>query len=306
MMGDDGKGGLKERREPARLVAARAGAANPDGGDEIPAGGGRLRPGEARHRAQERLHRMQGRQIDGKSARAELAVALGVLKGGQTQHLDAVEFLALGLAEPVETVHQPSVGGEDVAVRDHVVELAAVAEDTDQEVMLAGLGAGQQAEAADAQSAKAHPVLPRQLVPRGLAFVPMQDDGVVGSALHVVSILSCPGPKRMLIMVANVKSSSRASSELCGFVNRVRLRPMAIVFAAIFCELARSGIDLKNYRDEPQWKTQLLQGFWSGHTGCTPSAWCCLRSSSSFSGSSISRAFFKDGRAVQKSVVISS
>jgi len=67
-----------------------------------------LRPGRAsRSRA---VAPYAAGQVDGKSARAELTVALRVLDGGKAEHLNPVEFLALGLAEPVETVNErPSV-----------------------------------------------------------------------------------------------------------------------------------------------------------------------------------------------------
>src|SRR5580704_2304697 len=92
------------------LMALRARTANADRRDEIPACGSRLRARQAGHSAEQGLHRVQRGQIDGKAARAELAITLGVLDRRQAQHLNPVEFLALCLAEPVEAMHEPSIG----------------------------------------------------------------------------------------------------------------------------------------------------------------------------------------------------
>jgi hypothetical protein len=77
-------------------------------------------------------------------------------------------------------------------VWDHVGEIAIILEHTDKEVMLACLSAGQQA-ATFAKSSKSNPVAPGQFRPRGLAFVPMQDDSVFGSSLHS----SLPTPRSL-------------------------------------------------------------------------------------------------------------
>src|SRR5262249_24097452 len=83
-----------------------------------------------------------------------------------------------------EAVNQPPIRRQNVSVRDHVHELTAITENADQKVMLAGLGADEQAEAICLQSPKSNPVAPGQSCPRGLTFVPMQDDGAVGRSWH--------------------------------------------------------------------------------------------------------------------------
>ncbi len=56
--------------------------------------------------------------------------------------MNPVIFLALRLFEPIEPVNEPSVGRQDVSVRDDVRELAAITKNTDKKIMLASLGAG--------------------------------------------------------------------------------------------------------------------------------------------------------------------
>src|SRR5947209_4978059 len=81
-------------------------------------------------------------------------------------------------------MNEPTIRGHDVSVRDHITELAAISEDTNKKVMLASLGAGQHADASLAHAPKPNPIAPGQLRPCGLAFIPMQDDCVVGSSSH--------------------------------------------------------------------------------------------------------------------------
>ena len=96
-----GKGGVLVRQ------CARAGDA--DGGEKLPAGAAGLRAREARHRPDQGLQGMCRRQGHPKAAGIELAVALGVLDRGRAKDLDPAKFLALRLAEPVETVNKPGV-----------------------------------------------------------------------------------------------------------------------------------------------------------------------------------------------------
>src|SRR5947207_3132053 len=59
-------------------------------------------------------------------------------------------------------------------------ELAVVAENTDEKIMLAGYRAGEQCLTLLTEAAKPHPLLPGKLGPRRSAFIPVQDDGVIG------------------------------------------------------------------------------------------------------------------------------
>src|SRR5262245_1757635 len=84
-------------------------------------------------------------------------------------------------------MNKPAVGSQDVSVRDHVGEVAAISKHTDEEVMLTSFSAGQQTGTSFAKSSESNPVPPRQFRPRSLAFIPMQDDRVVGSSFHRLS-----------------------------------------------------------------------------------------------------------------------
>ncbi len=85
---------------------------------------------------------------------------------------------------PVEAVDQPSIRRHDISMRDRVAQLAAIPKNADEKIVLAGLSAGQQAEATVAQSPEPNPLAPGQFGPTGPVFVPMQDDRVAGSSLH--------------------------------------------------------------------------------------------------------------------------
>src|SRR5262249_3277195 len=50
--------------------------------------------------------------------------------------------------------------------------------------MLAGLRADEHVDTTCIESAKSNPIAPGQSRPRGLTFVPMQDDGAVGRSWH--------------------------------------------------------------------------------------------------------------------------
>src|SRR5437899_5741116 len=69
-------------------------------------------------------------------------------------------------------------------MRDYVGEFAAISEDTDKEVMLTSLGAGEQALASFPKSPKSNPLAPGQFPPRGPVCIPMQDNRVVWRSLH--------------------------------------------------------------------------------------------------------------------------
>src|SRR6266849_4160490 len=171
------------------LIGPRARSADADSGKKAPACGALLRTGNARQRPQQGLHRMDRGQVDHESARTELAVAFRVLERGKVEHLNSAILLALFRAEPIETVNKPTVGRQDVSMRDHVGELAIISENTDKEVMLAGFCAGKQAAASLAKAPEPNPVSPGQLRPCGAAFLPMQDDRVLGSPFHALYLV---------------------------------------------------------------------------------------------------------------------
>ena len=72
-------------------------------------------------------------------------------------------------------------------MRDYVGEFAAIPEDANKKIMLASLGAGKQTSAAHPISSESDPIAPRQFRPGHTAFIPMQDDRVVGLPFIFVS-----------------------------------------------------------------------------------------------------------------------
>jgi hypothetical protein len=69
-------------------------------------------------------------------------------------------------------------------MRDYIGEFAAISEDANKEIVLAGLGAGEQTLATCSISPEADPIVPGQFRPQHAAFIPMQDDRVVGPPFH--------------------------------------------------------------------------------------------------------------------------
>jgi len=154
---------------------------------------------EPGHRPQQCLHRMARGQIDRKSARPELAVAIGILDRANLEILDAVVLFALGLAEAIEIVDKPPVRRQQVAVRDHIGEVTGFAEDTNKEKVLAGLGAGKAGCGRLRQDLESNPLAPGQFHPRGLALIPVQDDGVIGSSFIMLPRSYGAQPPRFLV-----------------------------------------------------------------------------------------------------------
>src|SRR5437588_9790859 len=69
-------------------------------------------------------------------------------------------------------------------MRDYIGELAAISEDANKEIMLASAGTGEQALATCPISSESDPIVPGQFRPRRAAFIPMQDDRIVGRPFH--------------------------------------------------------------------------------------------------------------------------
>src|SRR5262249_29296780 len=151
---------------------------------KIPARGALLRARNARQRLHQRLHRMQRWQVGCKFTRKELLATLQILDRRKQQVSEPAGLFAFRLLQPIETMDQSRIRRHDVTMRNGIAELAAASQHAYKKVMLTGCGTDQHADVPFAQPAKSNPVAPREPGPRSDAFIPMQDDGVVGSPFH--------------------------------------------------------------------------------------------------------------------------
>src|ERR1700704_2104502 len=118
------------------LVGCCARMAHSDGGQEAPGRGVRLRTRDSRDRLQQMLNRMERRQVDRKPPLPKLLMALDVFDRRRDETFDSVRLLSLRTFQSVKAVNKPSIGRNNIPVRDHIAKLTVNAEHADEKIVL--------------------------------------------------------------------------------------------------------------------------------------------------------------------------